>query len=214
MSERTRVLGCLRLRQGVDDCRRCRQRYQQTFRFRSGESDQGCRRRPKAKYDGGLTGAELTNTAAMIYIRFEPRTWLAGRRLMSMSTGVLRTASPIAEAMISLRLRWLRSLHRAAMTSSASRRGPANDYDRPDVFQLPVDTWPRSAFVERNLATDLSTFPPTPAGEAAGLAAAGPCPDGWPFLRADRPPGASRASSPTESLEHDKMTQPYIEVSP
>ena len=126
--------------------------------FRSGESDQGCRRRPKTKYDSGPTGAELTNTAAVIYIRFEPRTWLAGRRVMSMITGVLRTASPIAEATISLRLRWLRLLHRVAMTSSASRRGPANDYDRPDVFQLHVDTRPRSAFVERNLATDLSTF--------------------------------------------------------
>lgn len=73
-----------------------------------------------------------------------------------------------AAATISLRLPWLRLLHRVAMTSSASRRGSANDYDRPDVFQLHVDTWPCSAFVERNLATDLSTFPPTPAGEAAG----------------------------------------------
>jgi hypothetical protein len=56
----------------------------------------------------------------MIHIRFEPRIWLAGRRLMSMSTAVLRTASPIAAPMISLRLLSLRSLHRVAMTSSAS----------------------------------------------------------------------------------------------
>jgi hypothetical protein len=54
----------------------------------------------------------------MIHIRFEPRIWLAGRRLISMNTAVLRTASPIAAAMISLRLRSLRSLHRVAMTSS------------------------------------------------------------------------------------------------
>ena len=66
-----------------------------------------CRRRPKAKYD---SDPELTSTAAMIHIRFEPRIWLAGRRLMSTSTAVLRTASPIAAAMISFRLRSLRSL--------------------------------------------------------------------------------------------------------
>ena len=82
------------------------------------------RRRPKAKYDSGPTPAELTSTAATIHIRFEPRIWLAGRRLMSMSTAVLRTASAIAAAMISLRLRSLRSLHRLAMTSSASMHHP------------------------------------------------------------------------------------------
>ena len=42
-------------------------------------------RRPKAKYDSGPTPAELTSTAATIHIRFEPRIWLAGRRLMSMT---------------------------------------------------------------------------------------------------------------------------------
>ena len=60
----------------------------------------------------------------MIHIRFEPRIWLAGRRLMSMITAVLRTASPIAAAMTSLRLRSLRSFHRVAMTSSASFQRP------------------------------------------------------------------------------------------
>jgi len=49
---------------------------------------------------------------------------LAGRRLMSMSTAVLRTASPIAAAMISLRLLSLRSPHRLVMTSSASKQQP------------------------------------------------------------------------------------------
>jgi hypothetical protein len=82
------------------------------------------RRRPKAKYDSGPTPAELTSTAAMIHIRFEPRIWLAGRRRMSMSTAVLRTASLIAAAMISLRLLSLRSLHRVAMTPSASVQQP------------------------------------------------------------------------------------------
>jgi hypothetical protein len=60
-------------------------------------------RRPKAKYDSGPTPAELTSTAATIQSRFEPRIWLAGRCLMSMSTAVLRMASAIAAAMISLR---------------------------------------------------------------------------------------------------------------
>ena len=82
------------------------------------------RRRPKAKYDSDPTPAELMSTAAMIHIRFEPRIWLAGRRLISMSTAVLRTASPIAAAMISLRLRSLRSLHRLAMTSSLPSSSP------------------------------------------------------------------------------------------
>jgi hypothetical protein len=54
------------------------------------------------------------------HIRFEPRIWLAGRLLMSKSTAVLRMASAIAAAMISLRLRSLRSLYRLAMTSSTS----------------------------------------------------------------------------------------------
>ena len=45
--------------------------------------------RPKAKYDSGPTPAELTSTAATIHIRFEPRIWLAGRRLMSLSTARL-----------------------------------------------------------------------------------------------------------------------------
>jgi hypothetical protein len=47
-----------------------------------------------------------------------------GRRLMSTSTAVLRMASPIAVAMISLRLRSLRSPHRLVMTSSASKQQP------------------------------------------------------------------------------------------
>jgi hypothetical protein len=82
-------------------------------------------RRPKAKYDSGPTPAELTSTAATIHIHFEPRIWLAGRRLMSMSTAVLRMASAIAAAtMISLRLRSLKLLHRLAMTSSASMHHP------------------------------------------------------------------------------------------
>jgi hypothetical protein len=66
----------------------------------------------------------LTSTAAVIHIRFEPRIWLAGRRLMSTSTAVFRTASPIAATMISLRRFSLRSLHRLAMTSSASVQQP------------------------------------------------------------------------------------------
>ena len=57
----------------------------------------------------------MRSTATTIHIGFEPRIWLAGRRLMSMSTAVLRMASPIAVAMISLRLRSLRSLHRLAI---------------------------------------------------------------------------------------------------
>jgi len=64
------------------------------------------------------------STAVTIHIRFEPRIWFAGRRLRSMSTAVLRMASVIAAATISLRLRSLRSLHRLAMASSAYRHKP------------------------------------------------------------------------------------------
>jgi hypothetical protein len=64
------------------------------------------------------------NFAITIHIRFEPRISLAGRRLMSMSTAVLRTASATAAAMISLRWRSLKSLHHLAMTSSAYMHRP------------------------------------------------------------------------------------------
>jgi len=82
------------------------------------------RRRPKAKYDSDPIPAELTNTAATIHIRFEPRIWLAGRCLISTITAALRMASLIPAAMMSLRLRSLRSLHRLAMTSSVSLHRP------------------------------------------------------------------------------------------
>jgi hypothetical protein len=76
---------------------------------------------PKAKYESGTTPKELTITTAAAHIHFEPRIWLAGRRLMSMTAAVLRPASATAATMISLRLRLLRSLHcrLAAMTFSA-----------------------------------------------------------------------------------------------
>ena len=45
-------------------------------------------RRPKAKYDNGPTPAELSRTTATIHIRFGPRIWLAGQRLMSMRTAI------------------------------------------------------------------------------------------------------------------------------
>jgi hypothetical protein len=65
-------------------------------------------------------------TTAGAHIHFEPRIWLAGRRLMSMSAAVLRLASATAAAMMSLRLRSLRSLQfLAAMTPPAYMRGPA-----------------------------------------------------------------------------------------
>src|SRR5664279_3543627 len=76
---------------------------------------------PKAKYESGTTPKELTITTAAAHIHFEPRIWLAGRRLMSMTAAVLRPASATAATMISLRLRLLRSLHcrLAVMTFSA-----------------------------------------------------------------------------------------------
>ena len=71
----------------------------------------GCRRRPKTKYASGAPPKELTTATTAAHIHFESRIWLAGRRLMSMSAAVLRMPSATAAAMISLRLRVLRSLH-------------------------------------------------------------------------------------------------------
>ena len=39
--------------------------------------DQGCRRRPKTKYDVGTTPAELTSATTAAHIHFRPRIWLA-----------------------------------------------------------------------------------------------------------------------------------------
>jgi hypothetical protein len=82
--------------------------------------DRGCRR-PNTKYETGTTPAELTTATIAAHTHFGPRTWLAGRRLRSMSAATLRMPSAAAAAMSKLRVRSLRSLHRllAAMTSSA-----------------------------------------------------------------------------------------------
>jgi MFS family permease len=82
------------------------------------------RRRPKTKYESDPTPAELTSTATATHIHFEPRIWLAGRLLRSMSTAVLRPASATAAAMSSLRLRSLSSLHRLAMTPPRASATP------------------------------------------------------------------------------------------
>jgi hypothetical protein len=79
----------------------------------------GCRRRPKTKYASGAHPKELTTSTTGAQSHFEPLIWLAGRRLRSMSAAVLRMPSAAAAAMISRRLRALRSLHfLAAMTPS------------------------------------------------------------------------------------------------
>jgi MFS family permease len=83
-----------------------------------------CRRRPKTKYESDPTPAELTSTAMATHIHFEPRIWLAGRLLRSMSTAVLRPASAVAAAMSNLRLRSLSSLHRLAMTPPRASATP------------------------------------------------------------------------------------------
>jgi hypothetical protein len=84
--------------------------------------DQGCRRRPKTKYEIGTTPAELTSATTAAHTRFRPRIWLAGRRLISMSAATRRAPSATATAMSSLRVRSLRSLHRGLlMTSSRAR---------------------------------------------------------------------------------------------
>ena len=98
--------------------------------------DPGCRRRPKAKYASGATPA-VPGTRAAAHIHFEPRTWLAGRRLRSMTTAILRLASAIPATMINLLLRLLRSLHRrlAAMTSSTRMAGIADGLHLTSVRQ-------------------------------------------------------------------------------
>ena len=83
-----------------------------------------CRRRPKTKYESDPTPAELTSTAMATHIHFEPRIWLAGRLLRSMSTAALRPASAVAAAMSSLRFRSLSSLHRLAMTPPRASATP------------------------------------------------------------------------------------------
>jgi len=82
--------------------------------------DRGCRR-PKTKYEMGTTPAELTTVTTVAHTHFGPRTWLAGRRLRSMSAASLRIPSATAVMASSLRVRGLRSLHclLAAMPSSA-----------------------------------------------------------------------------------------------
>jgi hypothetical protein len=85
-------------------------------------------RHPKTKYASGAPPKELTTSTTRAHIHFEPRIWLAGRRLISMSAAVLRMPSAADAVMISLRLRVLRSLHlRAAMTPLAYM--PGNPYD-------------------------------------------------------------------------------------
>jgi hypothetical protein len=54
--------------------------------------------RPAMKYDSGAIPAVLTS-AVKAHSHFGPRTWLAGRRLRSMSIAVLRAASAAAAAM-------------------------------------------------------------------------------------------------------------------
>jgi hypothetical protein len=80
------------------------------------------RRRPKRKYESGAPPAELTSITTTAHSHFGPRIWLAGRRLMSISAAALSPASAVAAAMISLRLRGLKSLHwrLAAMASSTN----------------------------------------------------------------------------------------------
>ena len=88
--------------------------------------DQGCRRRPKTKYDVGTTPAELTSATTAAHIHFRPRIWLAGRRWMSMSAATRRAPSATAVVTSSMRVRSLRSLHRRlAATTSSSVRSPA-----------------------------------------------------------------------------------------
>ena len=88
--------------------------------------DQGCRRRPKTKYDVGTTPAELTSATTGAHIHFRPRIWLAGCRWMSMSAATRRAPSATAIVTSSMRVRLLRSLHRRlAATTSSSVRSPA-----------------------------------------------------------------------------------------
>jgi hypothetical protein len=86
--------------------------------------DRGCRR-PKTKYEIGTTPAELTTVTTVAHNHFGPRTWLAGRRLRSMSAASLRMLSATAVMASSLRVRSLRSLHclLPAMPSSAYTGG-------------------------------------------------------------------------------------------
>jgi len=67
-------------------------------------------RRPKTKYEIGTTPAELTTVTTVAHTHFGPRTWLAGRRLRSMSAATLSMPSATAVMASSLRLRSLRSL--------------------------------------------------------------------------------------------------------
>src|SRR5260370_22542999 len=86
-------------------------RYHQQYLADAKNWDRGYpRRRPKAKYASGAPPKELMNTTTGTHIHFEPRIWLAGRRLMSMSAAVLRLPSATAAIVISRRLRLLRSL--------------------------------------------------------------------------------------------------------
>jgi hypothetical protein len=74
----------------------------------------------------GTTPAEPTTVTTVAHIHFGPRTWLAGRRLRSMSAASLRIPSAAAVMASSLRVRPLRSLHclLAAMPTSACTADP------------------------------------------------------------------------------------------
>ena len=64
-----------------------------TFRRGGGESDEGCRRRSKTKYEIGTTPAQLTSATAAPHTRLRPGIRLAGRRLMSMGAATRRARS-------------------------------------------------------------------------------------------------------------------------
>src|SRR5262245_55092063 len=114
----------------------------------TGAWDSGCRRRPKTRYASGAAPKELTATTATAQTHFEPRIWIAGRPLLSMSSASLSMPSATAAVMIRLRLRVLRSLHfRAAITTPPRTwHGPLMSGTLHRVRRRPVSSpWSRVA---------------------------------------------------------------------
>jgi len=90
--------------------------------------------------------------------------WLEpGNTVIIAPTGAI-LAGPVREKQETL----IADLDLGAVLAGRRHMDPSGHYNRPDVFQLHVDTSPRPAFVEHGPATDPGTFPAPASGDQPG----------------------------------------------
>jgi nitrilase len=90
--------------------------------------------------------------------------WLEeGNTVIIGPAGVI-LAGPVREKEETL----IADLDLGAVLAGRRHLDPVGHYNRPDVFRLYVDTSPRPAVVERDLAADSGAFPPAPPGNQPG----------------------------------------------